>query len=346
MKLSATLAMGATIAAAAMFAACGGGSDAANDNGSSSSSKITTQHGLAVAALYGNGQSNVAGDLSAAAPAAEGAGSDSTSSNSASARSASNGPAAGADIAAPQAAGDGAQGITVSGFGLATADPDTAIISLFFSRYSFCCDGSPVPEPLPPIDANGNTGSSGITPGDNRPQFTPGPVEPITEADLQPVINALVAAGVARGDIEFTGQTYYDQYNASATLTATVKNIDNLQSALDAAQTAASGIQNTSMSTSVSYTLGDCSAIEKAALDAAVTDAGERGQQLADALHVSKGKVIGASDFSWSPSGSQCSSSGMPYPIYFDKARDASGAAVGSNSVQVVAQISVTYELN
>lgn len=339
MKLSTTLAIGATIAAAAMFAACGGGSDTANDTSGQTSSKITTQHGLAVAALYGNNsQSNVGGDL-AAAPA-EGA-SDGTSSNSAS--SLNSAGSAGTDIAQPQALGDGTLGITVSGFGLATADPDTAVIDLYFSRYSYCCDVKPLPEPAFPPDANGSTTSPGIAPGEPYP--TPGTVEPITEADLTPVINALVGAGIARDDIEFTGQTYYDQYNASATLRATLKNIDNVQTALSAAQTAAATIENTSMSSNVSYTLDDCSAIEKAALDAAVTDAGERGQQLADALGVSKGKIIGASDFSWSPSGSECSSYGMPYPVYYDVARDASGSTA-ANSVQVVAQISVTYELN
>lgn len=342
MKLNSTLAIGATIAAAAMFAACGGGSDAANDNVGKSSSNITTQHGLAVAALYGNGQSNVGGDLAAPAPAAEGSASDTTSRNSSS--QISDGSKTGADVAAPQAVGDGTQGITVSGFGLATADPDTAIIDLYFSRYGYCCnDVKPLPEPALPPDANGSTGSSGIAPGEPFP--TTGTVEPIAEADLQPVIDALIGAGVIRGDIQFTGQTYYDQYNASATLHATVKNIDSVQNALEAAQTAAAGIADTSMNSGVSYTLDDCSAIEKAALEAAVTDANERGQQLADALHVGKGKVIGASDFSWSPSGSQCSSYGMPYPIAYDTiARDASGGT--SNSVQVVAQISVTYALD
>lgn len=344
MKLNKTLAIGATIAAAAMFAACGGGGDASDNDGGDSSSNITTQHGLAVAALYGNGPSSVGGDL-AAAPAAE---SDASSISSDIARSADDSKSGVAG--APQAVGDGTLGITVSGFGLATADPDTAVIDLYFSRYSYCCDPVPLPEPLPPTDSDGSIGS-GSAPGvapDSKPTFTEGgTVEPITEADLQPVIDALVGAGIARDDIEFIEQTYFDQYSASANLRATVSNIDSVQGALDAAQTASTNIENTSMSSSVSYTLEDCSAIEKAALDAAVTDANERGDQLASALSVSKGDIIGASDFSWSPSGSQCSSYGMPYPVYYDSisAREA-GGNIGAGQVQVVAQISVTYELN
>lgn len=343
MKLNATLALGATIAAAALFAACGGGGDDANDNSGQSSSKITTQHGLAVAALYGN-NSNVGGDLAGAAPAAEtsdGSADDAVARNSGVSNS-------GSDLAAPQqVASDGTLGITVSGFGLATADPDTAILDLWFSRYGYCCDDiKPLPEPLP-VEPDGGNGSSGsapdIAPGEPFP--TAGTVEPITEADLQPVIDALVAAGIARDDIEFTGQTYYDQYSASASLRASTSNIDGVQAALDAAQTAAASIENTSMSTSVSYTLEDCSEIEAAALAAAVTDANERGQQLADALNVGKGNIIGASDFSWSPSGSECASYGMPYPMYYDtSARSAAGTT--ANSVQVVAQISVTFALN
>ncbi|MEO8456498.1 MAG: SIMPL domain-containing protein [Chloroflexota bacterium] len=348
MKIRVTLAIGATIAAAALFAACGGGSsDPATSN--QSSSKITTQHGLAVAAIYGNGASNVGGtgnngdkSVPTAAPAEN---ASSVSSDSA-ARSASGvGSSSSSGIAAPQAIGDGTTGITVSGFGLATADPDAAIIDFYFSRYGGYCCVSPLPAPDLPADGSSGSGSAPAPPIDIKPTTGAGEtVEPITEAVLQPVIDAIVAAGVSRSDIEFIN-SYSDQYSSSATLHVTVKNIDSVSDVTTAAQNAANNLGgNTSFSSNVSYTLQDCSAIEKAALDAAVTDAGERGQQLATALHVGLGKVIGAADYSYSPSGSQCSSGGMPYPVYYDVG--VKSATGGATSVQVVAQISVTYAMN
>jgi uncharacterized protein YggE len=347
-----TLAIGATIAAAALFAACGGGDgdSASNTTGSrNSTSNITTQHGLSVAALFSN--NSASGDKSnvpAAAPS-EGQGGG-ASSDSAVTNGNTGVGADGVAAGEPQAVGNGKLGITVSGFGLATADPDAAVIDLYFSRYSYCCDVIPQPAP----DANGSTssgsGSSGAVPPigvpeDVKPPVSTGTVEPITEADLQPVIDALTGAGIARDDIVFTGQTYSDPYSSSATLEVTVGNIDNADSALTAAQNAAANLSDVSMSSNVSYTLNDCKAIEQAALDAAVTDANERGQQLADALHVGKGNIIGAEDYSWSPSGSTCSSGGYPYPIYYAKDAREGGATGSSNQVQVVAQISVTFEL-
>src|SRR3989442_5859245 len=83
-------------------------------------------------------------------------------------------------------------GITVQGFGSASADADSAVVEFYFSR------NGPVTD----------TGARHIEPGVNGSAGVPEPaapnlqeVGPITEADLQPVITAIVGAGVAREDV-------------------------------------------------------------------------------------------------------------------------------------------------
>jgi Protein of unknown function (DUF541). len=346
MKISVLLAIAATIAAAALFAACGG-SDAST--GGNQTSQIKTQHGLAVAALaadFARSSSSTTNTTanSAAAPAAQTGPSGGTSSGGSAAADISKSAAGSSSLVAgaPQASTSNDTGITVQGYGMATADADSAIVQFYFSNYNNIVPPMPVPMP----DANG---SSGSTPSDVKPSIaSPGTVSPITQADLQPVINALTNAGVAASDIQFSGQGYYDMYSSSATLTATIKTLSIVDSAVTAAQSAAANLSNiTLQSTNVSYTLQDCKPLESAAMKAAVTDAGERAGLLADALSVKLGNVTGASDYSYSPAGVPCSSNfygpyPMPYGIAYDSIKS---GGTSSNSVQVVAQISVTYAM-
>ncbi len=342
MKISVLLAIAATIAAAALFAACGG-SDAST--GSNQTSQIKTQHGLAVAAFaadFARSSSSTTNTTanSAAAPAAQTGPSSGTSSGGSAAADMSKSAAGSSSLVAgaPQAATSNDTGITVQGYGMATADADSAIVQFYFSNYNNIVPPMPMPAP-------NASGSSGSTPSGLKPTIaSPGTVSPITQADLQPVINALTNAGVAAGDIQFSGQGY----SASATLTATIKTIGIVDSAVTAAQSAAANLSNIALqSTNVSYTLQDCQSLESAAMKAAVGDAGERAGLLADALSVKLGNVTGASDYSYSPSGVPCSNNfygpyPMPYGIAYDSIKS---GGTSSNSVQVVAQISVTYAM-
>jgi uncharacterized protein YggE len=346
MKISVLLAIAATIAAAALFAACGG-SDAST--GGNQTSQIKTQHGLGVAALaadFARSSSSTTNTTanSAAAPAAQTSPSSGTSSGGSAAADISKSAAGSSSLVAggPQASTSNDTGITVQGYGMATADADSAIVQFYFSSYNNSVPPMPVPMP-------GANGSPGVAPGDLKPTIpSPGTVSPITQADLQPVINALTNAGVAASDIQFSGQGYYDMYSASATLTATIKTLSVVDSAVTAAQGAAANLGNiTLQSTNVSYTLQDCKSLESAAMKAAVTDAGERAGLLADALSVKLGNVTGASDYSYSPAGVPCSSNfNGPYPMPYGIAYDSiKSGGTSSNSVQVVAQISVTYAM-
>ena len=346
MKISVFLAIATTVVTAALFAACGGGDASTSGN---QTSQIKTQHGLAVAALAADfaRSSSSTGNTTAngASLPAPQTGQNGTNVSGGSAPADISKSAAGSSslvAGAPQAATSNNTGITVQGYGMATADADSAIVQFYFSSYNNIVP-SGVPVPMP-----GANGSSGSAPSDVKPPIATGTASPITQADLQPVIDALTNAGVAAGDIQFSGQGYYDTYSASATLTATIKTISIVDGAVKAAQSAAANLNNiTLQNTNVSYTLQDCKSLESAAMKAAVGDAGERAGLLADALSVKLGNVTGASDYSYSPAGVPCSSSFIgPYPMPYGIAYDSIKAGgSSSSSVQVVAQISVTYAM-
>jgi len=307
----------ALIAVAAVAAACGG------DDGGGASSEIQVQKGLSVAVI--SGQSASGGQTSAAvkAPSVIGDVVQEVAS----------------DMYAPapqlQTGGDG---ITVLGYGSATVNADSAMIELYFGTSGGI---KPLPGETTPGSAGGSD-SSGVAP---VPPLTPvtQEVKPITEADLQPVIDAIVAAGVARSDIQFVSQPYYDPYLSSATLRVTVKNIDEVDGVMQAAKSAAAGLSNIFLqNANVSYTVSDCTALEKAAMKAAVEDAAARAGAFAEALGVGLGSVTGAANYSYAPfGGTPCDSQYMgPYPM--------AGVAYQegqARQVQVVSTVSVTYAI-
>ncbi len=233
----------------------------------------------------------------------------------------------------------GQTGITVQGFGSATADADSAILELSFGSGGMG-GVKPMPMPYPQTEP-------GVSPVPGEIFPTPPGAQPITEADLQPVIDAIVGQGVARSDIEFIGNPYYDPYFSSATLRVTVGNIGSLEGIVQAATGAAAGLTNIYLqNTSISYTVSDCVALEKAAMLAAAEDAKTRGTAFAQALGVGLGPVTGASHYSYSPFGpSPCDAGGFggfkgPYPM------GGMPYAPGQPSqVQVVANVSVTYAI-
>ena len=308
------------------------------DDGGDSGDQIRTQKGLAVAAASANiGRSGgTSGDDATANPFAPAVGEGSTDDTDLSSTD--------RGLFAPEfglAAQQSNDGITVIGSGSASATADNAIIEFYFGTY-----GDGVKPDAPASDTGSSSGSAGAstgsepTAGDTALQEA----DPITEADLQPVIDALVGAGVARDDIEFIGQSYYDPYFASATLRATVRDLGNVDGAVEAARNAGGGVPNVQLqSTNVSYTLEDCAALESAAMEAAVEDAGERSQALATVLGVGIGAVTGASNYSYSPYGGTPCASGYYGPVVLGGVAYEAGQA---SEVTVFAQVSVTYAIS
>jgi uncharacterized protein YggE len=230
----------------------------------------------------------------------------------------------------------GAAGLTVQGYGSATAAADEAVIEMWFFRDGY---DQPFPEPLPGTDSG--SGSSSGSDGDIDFLEEPAPVDPITEADLAPVIAALESFGA---DVEFVDESYgyRDPHYSSATLRATMSDLGSVDAAVDAATTAADGLANINNSGSNTYfSLSDCSALERAAMAAAVEDAEERGDVLANVLGLGRGAVIGASSYSYAPyDNGSCSSSYYYGPYYAED-----GSTPGSTDVQVFANVGVTYAI-
>ena len=175
------------------FAACGGDDDSGGTDTphGNTTSNIRTQQGLAVAALFSESSNglNAGGGVSdgIAAPGAD--------------RSSSGTEDSGVVAPAPaQQTTDGA-GITASGYGSATADADSAAIDLYFYSY-----GAPTPiDIVPPVEPDGSNGSDsggsiGSTSAPTKPGTDTGTVTQITESVLQPVIDALEAAGCCRAE--------------------------------------------------------------------------------------------------------------------------------------------------
>ncbi|RLC58461.1 MAG: hypothetical protein DRI30_02580 [Chloroflexi bacterium] len=352
MKMRTLILMTAVLAATALFVACNGGDG--DDNGGDTTgtldpAAIRTEKGLSVAvagqALGANfgldsadGEAGIAtgGDGGGAigAPVAPGVAVDQASESG-----------LGVDIApypfAP-ALQQGAAGLTVQGYGSATAAADEAVIEMWFYRdaYSFFDYDKPFPEPIS-VDSGSSSGSDGSSDDIDPDRAEPEAVDPITEADLASVIAALESFGA---DVEFVDNNYgyRDPYYSNATLRATMTNLGSLDDAVEAANTAANGLTDiTSSGSSTYFSLSDCSALERAAMAAAVEDAEERADVLADVLGVGRGAVTGASNYSYSPYGNGSCSSSNYYGGYYDEG----GSSLGPTDVQVFANVGVTYAI-
>jgi uncharacterized protein YggE len=317
-----------SVAVLGAFVACGGGDDDAGEL-----SGIRTQKGLAVAALAeglaADEESNAASDAAAPLPPAAG-GSTGTSSFARESLDGGITKDAGRFGGAPLFQ-QGADGITVQGFGSATANADSAIVEFYYSRNG------------PVADASSGRAEPGSA-GGAEPALAPDQqeVQQITEAELQPVIDAIVGAGVPREEIQFVGQPYFDKFYSSATLRVTVSNVDSVDAVVQAANNASAGLAGiVNNGTNVSYTLNDCAALEEAAMRAAVEDAGERAAVFARALGVGVGSVTGASNYSYF-GGTPCDPGFYPGPYPLAGTTYAQGQP---REVQVIASIGVTYAM-
>ena len=354
MKIRTFILMAAVLAATALFVACSGGDG--DDNGGDTAgtldpSAIRTEKGLSVAVAGQALGANFGLESADGAIGGDSGGVDTIS-------------APGAPVAIPAPTGvpqglsvesrravdiapypfapalqEAAAGLTVQGYGSATAAADEAVIEMWFYRDSYS-DIEPLREPTPPIQGS----SSGSSDGDIDIDFAfaePEPIDAITEADLASVIAALESFGA---DVEFVDQNYgyKDPYYSSATLRATMSDLGSVDAAVDAATDAANGIADiTSSGSSTYFSLSDCSALERAAMVAAVEDAEERADALADVLGVGRGAVVGASSYSYSPYGDGSCSSSYYYGGYYDEA----GGAPGPTDVQVFSNVGVTYAI-
>jgi len=242
-----------------------------------------------------------------------------------------------------------AAGITVQGYSRATAPADTARVQFVVTQGY---DYYPEPMPAEPEAVPEGRVESEIAPA-TPPEIYPTTElpSPITEADLAPLIDAIKAQGVSDADIEvviYPAGGYYDYYGSggSARVTVTLDNPADRVGALVDAGTQAVNESGTLylQNVSVLYTVDDCSALLAEARRAAVEDARENGEGLADALGVSPGDVLFASEYVYSPSGpSPCEPTFDTYYGYgyegpsYDPAMPA--------EAQIVSNVSISFSI-
>ena len=319
------------IAVAALAVACGGG------NGDGEEAGIRTRQGLAVAAL--------AAGANRAAETADQAGQGSPVPG---APSLDTGVSkGGGGLVAPDfypypTLQQSQDGITVQGFGSANIKADSAILEFYFGGKATGVEPAQRDSSVP--GSSGSSSAGGGTSAEPAPELAV-QAQQITEADLKPVVDAIVAAGVPAADVEVIVTPYYGDpsYGGSATVRATVSNVDSVGAVVQAATKAGAALTDISMQgTNVSYTVSDCAALEKAAMEAAVKDARDRATNFAGVLGVGLGDVAGASNYSSSLyGGSPCDSNFTgPYPM--------GGIAYAEGQapdVQLMATVTITFNI-
>ena len=311
------------IAVVALAVACGG-------DGNGKETGIRTRQGLGVAALAagaGAGRTAEGGDSQADTGGAAVPGAPSKD--------------AGVGFVAPDyfpyaPLQQSQDGITVQGFGSAAITADAAILEFYFG-------GKTGVEPAQ-RDSSEPGASGGSTGAEPQPELAL-QAQPITEADLQPVVDAIVAAGVSADDVEVIVTPYYGDpsYGGSATVRATVRNIDSVDAVVKAATDAAAGLGEISLQgTNVSYTVSDCAALERSAMEAAVADARDRATNFAGVLRVGLGDVAGASNYSSSLFGGSPCDSQFTGPVPLGGIAYAEGQ---TPDVQLFATVTITYAI-
>jgi hypothetical protein len=166
-------------------------------------------------------------------------------------------------------------GIMVVGQGVASRPADRAAIDLIVLNYDPY--SSPAPEsPLFSVQAD--------YPLPNEPQ-------PLTREALQPIIDALVAAGIAASEIEVelgsSSAPYYGDGSATLSFTVEQPSSEQIERLVETATTAIQESEDLYLQeTYVKYSVEECQPLETAVYEAAIRDARNRAEAIARAMSV------------------------------------------------------------
>ena len=241
-----------------------------------------------------------------------------------------------AGVAAQQEPQVPAMGITVTGFGLASAPAETAELQMIVGQPNY---GPP----------------TGPTPG-----ATPGAEE---RGLAQAVVSSLVDAGVAQSDIEvivspvFSG--YYGPSGGVARVDVTVQSptADRVAELIDAATVGAANERLVLSQVGVGYGVADCAPLQREARVAALSDARARGEQQAELSGLTAGAIVGVTDVPVNPAGALSPYYGGAAPVAFACGPTVPMITTGASIsvapydpsaeavVNVYAQVAVTYEI-
>jgi hypothetical protein len=215
----------------------------------------------------------------------------------------------------------GSEGLAAVGTGLATAPADVAVVYLnFYSNYY----------PQPSEDPNAAP-----------------PQPPVASAaDMKPIIDAIVASGIAAGDVESVVDP-----SASGSFRIRVKMDKPTQARLQSLVAAANGAvaKNSKFSPAgaqIGYFSNNCAALETQARTQAVADARSRASALATAAGVSLGRLSGVMEsatFGYY-GGPGCPSAADP-AVLRDPYALQGGDLLSPAVVRVTSSVSVMYEM-
>ncbi|MCJ7509417.1 MAG: SIMPL domain-containing protein [Dehalococcoidia bacterium] len=345
MKTKLTLIPFALLAAAlvVLTAACGG-----------AEAKVTVEKGLAAAAGQEGGTGitvpAAAVPVSYAAAIASKEQAVSSAYGGVTYSAGSMGGGSGGLLIAPQSQGQA--GLTVQGYGSATAPADAAKLQFSLALASSGDYYSYYPEPAVPEVMPSDSG----TPADETEPLvippTPTALPELTESDLSPLIDAIKAQGVSDADIEvviYPAGGYYGKYGPEGSAQVTV-NLDNPADRVGPLVDAGTQAVNESgtlmlQNVSVLYTVDDCSVLLEEARHAAVEDGRENSEGLADALGVSLGELLAASEYVSSPYGpSPCQPASDTYYGYGYEGMSYDPAMAAE--VQIVSNVALTFAMS
>ncbi len=240
-----------------------------------------------------------------------------------------------------------AAGLTVQGFGRATTPADSARVQ-FVVTQGRDYYAEPVPDEPRPVP-------EGVVPREIAPVSPPR----VIEEDLGKLVKAIEGQGVSGDDIEVTvipGEGYYEPFSlvATARVTVTLRDVDKVGPVVEAGSTAVELLTLTSsrypsgtlflQNVGVSYRVDDCDALLDEARGAAIEDARDNGEGLADALGVSRGALLAAWEYSYDPTGySACAEDSYSYDPYEYEGPPYNPAAPAE--VQIVSNVSLTYAI-
>lgn len=172
-------------------------------------------------------------------------------------------------------------GITVIGYGSASVPAETATLQMVISTSNY---GSPTVL---------------------QPGATPGAQE---REDIQPTLDALMAAGVAEDQIDVLISPVQTSYYGPAgpavariDVSLDAPTPERIRELVDAATVGAAGERLVLGQVGVGYGVADCAGVDRQAREAALADAGRRGDVQAELLGVTLGDVVSASDLPLNP---------------------------------------------
>jgi uncharacterized protein YggE len=243
-------------------------------------------------------------------------------------------------------------GLVASGWGRASAPAGNADVQLIISPGYY--GGYGMIEP----SIEGEAVASPAAETDSGMMMDPyaemmGAPAPLTEADLAPITEAIVAGGVAGDQIEVLIPAFTSMYTGgggpeSAQIRFSIADPDvaALTAILQEVRTAASGAGLSIEHFGVRYSGADCAALEQEALTAAVADARANAERLAVALGGELGALVQAADGSFFGYESIGCSPEMPdeFGPYGDGTEPAFDPSKPAEVV-VYTQVTLTYEL-